>query len=228
MMRHAYMKMGKALRATGRPIVYALCQYGWDAVWTWGPSVGANMWRTTGDIKANWNRIRTIVSMQSGLASYAGPGHWNNPDMLEVGNGDLTLAEDRSHFTWWAMLAAPLIAGNDLATMTPAVTKILTNRAVIAVDQDPLGKQGSRVYAKGEVAVWTRHLQHGALAVAVFNLGSDRTAADPFHIDLAKLGLHGPQKGMNLWSGKPITLSDHTPIKLVSHDVLLVRIAHPH
>jgi len=227
MMREAYAKMHEALEATGRPIVYSLCNYGWDAVWEWGPKVGGNLWRTTGDIKPNWDRIYTIVQMQAGLAAYAGPGHWNDPDMLEVGNGDLTLAEDRSHFSWWAMLAAPLIAGNDLSNMQPEVAKILTNREVIAVDQDPLGKQGTRAYSDGEMEVWTRRLADGALAVAVFNVGPDRRAR-PFHIDLERLGLHGPQQARDLWAHKAVTLSDELPIALASHDVLMLRIAHPH
>ena len=117
----AYEKMDKALKATGRPIVYSLCQYGWDAVWEWGPKVGANLWRTTGDIQPNWQSIYSILNEQAGLAGYAGPGHWNDPDMLEVGNGRLSLAEDRTHFSMWAMLAAPLLAGNDLPNMTPEV-----------------------------------------------------------------------------------------------------------
>ncbi len=138
----AYDKMGKALKATGRPIVFSLCQYGWDAVWEWAPALGGNLWRTTGDITPHWDRIYAIVSQQSGLESYAGPGHWNDPDMLEVGNGKLSLAENRTHFTLWAMLAAPLLAGNDLPHMKPEIKAILTNRDVIAIDQDPLGQPG--------------------------------------------------------------------------------------
>lgn len=227
MMQTAYQKMHKALLATGRPIVYSLCQYGWDSVWRWAPKVGGNLWRTTGDIKPNWDRMYAIVSAQAGLAAYAGPGHWNDPDMLEVGNGKLTLAEDRAHFSWWAMLAAPLIAGNDLAHMKPQVLKILTNRGVIAVDQDEMGKQGERVYADGEMEVWTRQLKGGALAVAVFNLGSSRFNY-PFHLDLARLGMHGPQQVTDLWSGKSMNVSSATPLDVKSHDVWMVRIDHPH
>ena len=142
LMLAAYDKMDKALKSTGRPIVYSLCQYGWDAVWEWGPSVGGNLWRTTGDIQPNWQSIYAILNEQAGLAKYAGPGHWNDPDMLEVGNGKLTLAENRTHFSMWAMLAAPLLAGNDLPNMKPEIKAILTNHDVIAIDQDPLGQQG--------------------------------------------------------------------------------------
>jgi alpha-galactosidase len=223
----AYDKMDKALKATGRPIVYSFCQYGWDAVWEWAPTVGGNLWRTTDDIQPDWDRIYAIVSQQAGLESYAGPGHWNDPDMLEVGNGKLTLAENRSHFSLWAMLAAPLLAGNDLPNMKPEIKAILTNRDVIAIDQDRLGKQGRRAYSEGEVDVWTRPLAGGALAIAVVNAGDNRYSTHPFHLSLAKLGLHGPQTGKDLWTGKPITLNDGQPLELSSHDVLLVRIDTP-
>jgi alpha-galactosidase len=219
-----YNKMDKALKATGRPIVFSLCQYGWDAVWEWAPSVGGNLWRTTGDITPNWDRIYAILSQQAGLEKYAGPGHWNDPDMLEVGNGKLKLAENRAHFSMWAMLAAPLLAGNDLPNMKPEIKAILTNRDVIAIDQDRLGKQASRVYSDGEVEVWTRHLAGGALAIAVLNAGDNRYSTHPFHLNLAKLGLHGPMQAKNLWTGTTITLTQNMPIEILSHDVLLVRI----
>jgi alpha-galactosidase len=223
----AYRKMGKALQATGRPIVFSLCQYGWDAPWEWAPALGGNSWRTTGDIDPTWDRIYAILSQQSGLAKYAGPGHWNDPDMLEVGNGKLTLAENRAHFSMWAMVAAPLLAGNDLPNMKPEVRAILTNPDVIAIDQDSLGKQGIRTYDDGEVEVWTRPLSGGAMAIAVLAAGDARYSTHPFHLDLARLGLHGPQQGKNLWTGKPVTLTPNMPIEMVSHDVLLVRIDAP-
>jgi alpha-galactosidase len=227
MMVAAYDKMGKALKAAGRPIVYSLCQYGWDAPWEWAPALGGNLWRTTGDVQANWGSIYNIINQQAGLAKYAGPGHWNDPDMLEVGNGKLTLAENRSHFSMWAMLAAPLLAGNDLPNMKPEIKAILTSSDVIAIDQDKLGHQASHVYSDGEVDVWSRTLSGGAMAIAVLNAGSDRVASHPFHLSLAKLGLHGPQKGKDLWTGKDVTLTDSMPIELDSHDTLLVRIASP-
>jgi alpha-galactosidase len=223
----AYDKMSKALKATGRPIALSLCQYGWDAVWEWAPAMGGNLWRTTGDITPHWDRIYDLLSQQDGLAKYAGPGHWNDPDMLEVGNGKLSLAENRSHFSMWAMLAAPLLAGNDLPNMKPEIKSILTNADVIAIDQDKLGRQGTRAYSDGEVEVWTRHLAGGALAVAVLDAGDSRYSTHPFHLNLAKLGLHGPQEGKNLWTGEPITLTDHMPIEIASHDILLVRIGKP-
>ena len=227
LMHAAYEKMGKALQGTGRPIVYSLCQYGWDAVWEWAPALGGNLWRTTGDIQANWNSMYTILSQQEGLEAYAGPGHWNDPDMLEVGNGRLTFHENRTHFSMWAMLAAPLLAGNDLPNMKPEVKEILTNKDVIAIDQDKLGKQGHRVYSEGEVDVWERDLAGGAKAIAILNAGSDRYSTHPFHLSLAKLGLHGPQKGKDLWAKTDVTLTDNMPLEIASHDILLVRIEQP-
>jgi alpha-galactosidase len=223
----AYDKMSKALKAAGRPIVFSLCQYGWDAPWEWAPALGGNSWRTTGDIDPHWDRVYAILSQQAGLEKYAGPGHWNDPDMLEVGNGDLTLAENRAHFSMWAMLASPLLAGNDLPNMKPEISAILTNRDVIAIDQDKLGKQASRTYTDGEVEVWTRHLSGGAMAIAVLAAGDNRFSTHPFHLSLAKLGLHGPQQAKDLWTGKEMQLTDNMPIEIASHDVLLVRIAAP-
>jgi alpha-galactosidase len=223
----AYAKMDKALKATGRPIVLSLCQYGWDAVWEWAPALGGNLWRTTGDIDPHWDRIYAILSQQAGLESYAGPGHWNDPDMLEVGNGKLSLAENRAHFSMWAMLAAPLLAGNDLPHMKPEIKAILTNRDVIAINQDPLGKQATRVYSEGEVDVWARPLAGGALAIAVLNAGDTRYSTHPFHLNLARLRLHGTQTAKDLWSGKTIQLTDNQPLELGSHDILLVRLDSP-
>ena len=223
----AYDKMAKALKATGRPIVFSLCQYGWDAPWEWAPAMGGNLWRTTDDINPTWDRIYAILEQQDSLAKYAGPGHWNDPDMLEVGNGKLTIEENRAHFALWAILAAPLLAGNDLPHMTPEVNAILTNRDVIAVNQDKLGKQGTRAYSDGEVEVWTRHLSGGAVAVAVLAAGDSRYSTHPFHLDLARLGLHGPQEAKDLWTGKMVTLSDHMPIEITTHDALIYRIASP-
>jgi alpha-galactosidase len=219
-----YEKMHQALKSTGRPIVYSYCTYGWDAVWEWGPKDGANLWRTTGDITPDWDRMYAILSQQSGLEKYAGPGHWNDPDMLEVGNGRLSLSENRVHFSMWAMLAAPLLAGNDLPNMKPEIKAILTNRDVIAIDQDKLGKQAAHVYSDGEVEVWARPLSGGAMAVAVINVGSDRYSTHPFHLNLAKLGLNGPQKGKDLWTGKQVELTNGQALALPSHDILLVRI----
>jgi alpha-galactosidase len=165
----AYVKMRDALHSTGRPIVYSLCQYGNDAVWEWGTSVGGNLWRTTGDINDHYTRMETIGFSQAGLARFAAPGHWNDPDMLEVGNGGMTTEEYRAHFSLWSILAAPLIAGNDLRDMKPEIHDILTNKEVIAVNQDPLGSEGRRVLKDGDLEVWVKQMQDGSRAVVLLN-----------------------------------------------------------
>ncbi len=151
----SYANIRAALDASGRPIVLSICEWGTAKPWLWGEEVGGNLWRTTGDISDRWggkekwpdgsccsNGVLAILDQQVGLQSYAGPGHWNDPDMLEVGNGGMTDTEYRTHFSLWAILAAPLIAGNDLRNMRPEIHDILTNKEVIAVDQDPLGREG--------------------------------------------------------------------------------------
>jgi alpha-galactosidase len=201
MMKDAYEKMHQALVATGRPIFYSFCQYGWNAVWEWGPSLGANSWRTTGDIDPTWDRMTLIGFSQAGLAKYAGPGHWNDPDMLEVGNGKLTLDENRLHMSLWAMLAAPLLAGNDLSQMKPEVSAILTNREVVAINQDPLGVQGDRVSAVGPVEIWAKPLKGGGKAVALFN--RDDTPL-PVTLKLGDVGFGGGAKARDVWQDKDL------------------------
>jgi len=175
-MQAAYQKMGAALQAatktTGRPIVYALCQYGRAKVETWGPQVGANLWRTTGDIRDRYDSMAKIGFAQTELAAYAGPGHWNDPDMLEIGNGGMTPDEYRTHFSLWAMIAAPLLSGNDLRSLTPEIREILLNKEVIAVDQDSLGKGGSKMAEDGDIVIWKKPLASGDVAVAMFNRGT--------------------------------------------------------
>jgi alpha-galactosidase len=222
MMKDAYEKMHKALLATGRPIVYSFCQYGWDAVWEWGPSLGANLWRTTGDINPTWDRMTLIGFSQAGLSKYAGPGHWNDPDMLEVGNGKLTLDENRLHMSLWAMLAAPLLAGNDLSKMPPETAAILTNRDVIAIDQDPLGKQGDRVSAVGPVEIWSKPLQGGAKAVALFN--RDDTAL-PVTLNLSDVGFKGGANAKDIWEAKDLgKLHGAYTATVPRHGVVLLRL----
>jgi alpha-galactosidase len=168
-----YQKMGDALLATKRPIVYRLCQYGRLDVWRWGADGGGNLWRTTGDIRDTWDSMTGIGFRQNELAQWAKPGHWNDPDMLEIGNGGMTDTEYGTHMSLWAMLAAPLLAGNDLRTMTPATLAILTNPEVIAVDQDKLGQQGKQAWKSGDQEIWTRPLFGGATAIALFNRSKD-------------------------------------------------------
>ena len=198
----AYQKMGDALRATNRPILYSLCQYGFDDVWKWGPGVGASMWRTTGDIDDTYSRMDIIGQSQSDLAPFAGPGHWNDPDMLEVGNGGMQPSEYQSHMSLWALVAAPLLAGNDLTKMTDSDKSILLNREVIAIDQDPLGKQGTRLYQYGEINVWTRHLSGGRLAVGMFT--SDCCSSRNISVDLTKLGFPNGAAVRDVWAAKDL------------------------
>ncbi len=145
-----YQRMGEALAKSGRKIVFSLCQYGRADVWKWGPEVGGNLWRTTGDISDRWDSMERIGFSQDKLAPFAAPGHWNDPDMLEIGNGGMTDTEYRTHMSLWSMLAAPLIAGNDVRDMTPAIREILLNREVIAIDQDKLGKQATKAVTAGD------------------------------------------------------------------------------
>jgi alpha-galactosidase len=183
----SYATMRQALDASGRPIVFSICEWGTAKPWLWGAEVGGNLWRTTGDISDHWqgrkkwtdgsccsNGMLDIVDQQAGLASFAGPGHWNDPDMLEVGNGGMTDTEYRSHFSMWAILAAPLIAGNDLRNMRPEIKEILTSKEVIAVDQDPLGREGERMWQHGDLEVWAKQLQDGSRAAVLLNRGASQ------------------------------------------------------
>src|SRR5712692_5873336 len=181
----SYANMRAGLDASGRPIVLSICEWGTAKPWLWGKEVGGNLWRTTGDIEDRWagrrewspgnccsNGALDIVDQEADLYSYPGPGHWNDPDMLEVGNGGMTTTEYQAHFSLWALLAAPLIAGNDLRNMTPEIHDILTNKEVIAIDQDRLGRQGRRVWKDGDLEVWGKQLKDGDRAVILLNRGS--------------------------------------------------------
>jgi alpha-galactosidase len=167
----AYKKMSDALRATGRPILFSLCEWGNSKPWTWAKGVGQS-WRTTGDISARFSSVLKILDSQGPLRKYAGPGHWNDPDMLEVGNG-MSLSEDRAHFTLWCMLDAPLISGNDLRSMNPDTLKILTDKDVIALNQDPLGIQALKYSTNAGLEVWIKPLTNDAWAVCFFNRNAD-------------------------------------------------------
>lgn len=175
----SYTLMRDALAATGRPIVFSICEWGSTKPWLWAGPVG-NMWRATGDIldcwdcKKSWggNGVSQILDQMNGLESYAGPGHWNDADMLEVGNGGMTTDEYRTHFSMWALFSAPLLAGNDISNMSAETRDILLNKEVIAVDQDPLGIQGRRVQKQGDLEVWSKQLADGGRAVALVNRGT--------------------------------------------------------
>jgi len=223
-MQAVYQKMGDALQASGRPIVYSLCQYGRQEVWEWGPDVGGNLWRTTGDIRDSWDSMSKIGFNQDELAPYAAPGHWNDPDMLEIGNGGMTDTEYRTHMSLWSMLAAPLIAGNDLRSMSPAIHDILTNKEVIAIDQDSEGHQAKRVSKNGDQEIWSRPLAGGATAVALFNRA---TTDAPITVKWSDLGLKSaPKKVRDLWSHSDVKVSkaDYTAT-VTGHGVVLLRLS---
>jgi len=200
-MQAAYKKMYEALRRTGRPIVYSLCQYGLQGVWAWGASVGGNLWRTTDDITDSYDRMALIGFSQNGLEKFAGPGHWNDPDMLEVGNGRMSNEEYRTHMSLWCLLAAPLMAGNDLTKMTRVTRETLTNPEVIAVDQDPAGIQGHRVWQEGPLEVWVKSLADGGKAIGLFNQGESamRVTAN-FH----DVGVGKSARVRDLWARKDL------------------------
>src|SRR5207302_9430951 len=166
-----YAKFRDALARAGRPIVFSICEWGSNDPWDWAPQI-RNLWRTTGDIRDKWTSMLSLLDLSSQHASVARPGAWNDPDMLEVGNGGMTDDEYRAHFSLWAIMAAPLIAGNDLRTMSPATRDLLTNADVIAVDQDSLGVQGTIVREDvPEHQVWMKPLRDGSKAVALLNRG---------------------------------------------------------
>jgi alpha-galactosidase len=175
----SYTLMRNALEAAGRPILFSICEWGSTKPWLWAGSVG-NMWRATADIQDCWdckkswggNGVTQILDQMNGIESYAGPGHWNDPDMLEVGNGGMTTEEYRAHFSMWAMFSAPLLAGNDISNMTADTKGILLNKEVIAIDQDALGQQGRRVKKMGDLEIWSKQLHDGSRAVALLNRGA--------------------------------------------------------
>jgi len=220
--RAAYAKMHDALVRTGRPIVFSLCQYGWQRVWSWGASVGGNLWRTTGDITDNYDRMTLIGFSQNGLERFAGPGHWNDPDMLEIGNGGMKDDEYRTHMSLWCLLAAPLIAGNDLATMTPATLAILTNPEVIAVDQDPAGVQGHRVAEEGPLEVWMKPLADGSRAVGLFNRSSYEA---PMVVRFEQLGIGERAEARDLWTRRDLgEFQSGFDANVPRHGVVFIRV----
>jgi alpha-galactosidase len=241
----AYTTMRDALFAAKRPMVFSMCEWGNNKPWEWAASV-AHLWRTTGDITACWDCVDThggaynswgvmkILDMQDSLRRFAGPGHWNDPDMLEVGNGSLTITESRAHFSLWAMLAAPLISGNDLRTMSNDVLNILTNKEVIAVDQDSLGIQGFKHNTADSLEIWYKPLNNGDWALCFFNRGSK--PADLHYEwksqiivdDVAKRELRFDKHTYflrDLWVKKDIGTTGKTLISTIpSHDVLMLRL----
>ena len=235
--RASYANIRAALDAAGRPIVLSICEWGKAKPWLWGAEVGGNLWRTTGDIQDRWEGkkewkpgeccsygVVAIVDEEAEIYSYAGPGHWNDPDMLEVGNGGMTDLEYRSHFSLWAILAAPLIAGNDLRDMRPEIRDILTNREVIAVNQDRLGRQARRVSKDGDREVWSKQLQDGSRAVLLFNRGA---AEQNVTVKWAEIGYpdHVSANVRDLWQHKDVGKVTGTFAAMVpSHGVVMLTV----
>uniref|UniRef100_UPI0018D1C390 NPCBM/NEW2 domain-containing protein n=1 Tax=Streptomyces clavuligerus TaxID=1901 RepID=UPI0018D1C390 len=217
-----YTKMRDALRATGRPILYSICEWGQNKPWEWGRDVG-HLWRTTGDINDSWQSMLGLFKANAPLARYAGPGHWNDPDMLEVGNGGMTDTEYRSHFSLWSVMAAPLLIGTDLRKATPGTLDILADREVIAVDQDPLGVQATVVRSANGHWVLAKPLANGDLAVALFN-ETEQSAA--IATTAAELGL--PKRSgyaiRDLWQKNTSHTAGAIGATLPAHATALFRI----
>jgi alpha-galactosidase len=221
-LRSVYQHMGEALLASGRPVVYSICEYGDGGVETWGAKVGGNLWRTTGDIDDSWSKMIANIERQVPAADFAGPGHWNDPDMLEIGNGHMTEDEYRTHMSLWAISAAPLLAGNDIRTMTPQTKALLMNAEVIAVDQDSLGSQATP-RKSGAIETWVKPLADGSVAVAVVNLGTTGTSAV---VKVSDFGLNGKVfSARDLWAHTDVTFEDGVySAKVPSHGVVMLRV----
>jgi alpha-galactosidase len=227
----AYTLMADALRETGRDIVFSMCEWGTAKPWLWAASVG-NLWRTTGDITDKWDGkhdyalgVLRIVDLNEPLYPFAGPGHWNDPDMLEVGNGGLTNTEYQSHFSLWALMAAPLIAGNDIADMDEATRAILLNTEVIAVNQDALGVQGRRIRDDGDLEVWSKQLADGSRAVILFNRSAE---TQQIAVNWTELGYPAGLQAQvrDLWAKKTLgKMKGRFAAPVPSHGVVMVRIA---
>lgn len=226
----AYATMADALKASGRNILFSLCEWGNSKPWLWASKIG-NMWRTTGDITDKWTGkhnyswgVASIVDLNEPLWPYAGPGHWNDPDMLEVGNGGLSDTEYRAHFSLWALMAAPLIAGNDVATMSQATRDILLNREVIAVDQDPLGRQGHRVARDGTSEVWVKQMADGGRTLLLWNRGETPTRITA---EWTALGLPANVRlqARDLWAHRDLgRLAGRYAAEVAPHGVVMVRL----
>jgi alpha-galactosidase len=219
----AYQKMHDALEKAGRKVVLAICQYGKDRVWTWGARVGGNQWRTSADINDTYERMSLNGFGQNGLEKFAGPGHWNDPDMLEVGNGGMSRDEYITHMSLWCILAAPLLAGNDLTHMSAETLEILTNHELIAVDQDALGVQGHRLSQEGPLEVWIKPLADHSLAVGLFNRGESPM---PVTVSFADLGFTGAVSVRDLWEHKDLGVMQGSLTRDIPwHGAVVVRVA---
>lgn len=230
----SYKLMRDALYKAGRPIVFSICEWGTTKPWLWAKNVG-HLWRTTEDIIDCWDCVNEwggmgwtlILDRQVGLEKYAGPDHWNDPDMLQVGNGGMTINEYRAHFSMWCMLAAPLMAGNDIRKMSEEIKKILTNKEVIAIDQDPLGKQGYKITDIGDYEIWVKELSEGELAIALLNRGlSSVNALLHWSFFKRKFKLKGEFKVRDLWKHTFVSKTSDKiyRVKVPPHDVVMLRL----
>jgi alpha-galactosidase len=228
--KQAYTKMREALEAAGRPIVFSICEWGTNKPWLWANGIG-HLWRTTEDIQDCWDCIRDwggmgfvhILDLQVGLEEYAGPGHWNDPDMLEVGNEGLSTTECKAHFSLWCILAAPLMAGNDLRNMSVEIREILTNTEVIAIDQDSLGIQGRKVRDDGDYEVWSKPLVDGSRVVVLFNRG---IADAEISVSWQEIELSIEEAAVrDLWEKKDLgRFQQSFSARVPSHGVVMVKI----
>ncbi len=220
-----YRVMGDALRATGRAIVYSLCNWGQENPWLFGPSTGASLWRTTGDISDSWSSMTSLLDQQAGLEPFARSSGFNDPDMLEVGNGGMTDTEYRSHFSLWALLNAPLILGNDLRSMSASTRSIIGNADVIAVNQDWGGSQGRRMRdLGGGLQVWAKPMSDGSVAVVLLNRGGSGTTITT---SAAEVGLGGSSSYSlkDLWSGATVTSAGTISASVAAHGVVMYRVS---
>ena len=224
MMFAAFEKMHFALQATGRPIVYSLSQHGLSRGWTWANQAGANLWRTGDDVRDDYLSVTEIGFAQAGLSQFAGPGHWNDPDMLEIGNGRLTPDEARTQMSLWSLLAAPLLAGNDLSKMDSESLSILNNHEVLRIDQDPAGHQGNRVWNEGPLEIWARVLTNGSVAVGLFNRNQGPV---DISFDLKLLGFENATKVRDVWQHKDLApIRGSKVFRVGPHGVVLL-VIHP-
>ena len=217
-----YAAMRDALAGTGRKFAFSICDWGEESPWNWGPTTG-NLWRTTGDIKPTFTSMLSIFHQNVGLASHAGPGSWNDPDMLEVGNG-MSYTEDRSEFSLWAEMAAPLISGTDLRGATQQTLSTYLNKDVIAVDQDSLGKQGTEVSSSGGLDVMAKPLANGDVAVTLFN---ENSAAATISTTASAVGLPSASryKLNNLWSHTLTSTSGAISASVPAHGTVMFRVS---
>jgi alpha-galactosidase len=219
-----YAKFHDAFEHASRPMVFSICNWGVEAPWTWGPHTG-NLWRTTGDISDHYDRMSVIGFSQDGLGKFAGPGHWNDPDMLEVGNGGMKHDEYIQHISLWAMLAAPLLAGNDVRNMDEDTKQILLNPEIIAVDQDAKGIQGHRVWDEGPLEIWARPLADGSTAVGLFNRGESEFKITAH---FSSLGINRPAKVRDLWRHQELGTMDGSYTAAVpKHGAVMLKISGP-